>query len=113
MPLPRPGPTPHVPLRRPASTGTSIAHDLRPIYTAPTAADARYRFEEFAEKWGTPYPAIKTAVGERLGGVHTLPRLRRRDPQGHLQHERDRERQRPHPQGRPRPRALPQPNSRR
>ena len=36
-----------------------ISHDLRPIYTAPTAADARYRFEEFAEKWGTPYPAIK------------------------------------------------------
>ncbi len=36
-----------------------ISHDLRPIYTAPTAADAKYRFEEFAEKWGTPYPAIK------------------------------------------------------
>jgi putative transposase len=36
-----------------------IAHDLRPVYTAATEADARARFEEFAEKWGKPYPAIK------------------------------------------------------
>jgi putative transposase len=36
-----------------------IAHDLRPVYTAATEAEARARFEEFAEKWGTPYPAIK------------------------------------------------------
>ncbi|GAA1047792.1 hypothetical protein GCM10009567_20410 [Rothia amarae] len=31
---------------------------MRPIYTAPTVAAARDRFEEFAEKWGKPYPAI-------------------------------------------------------
>lgn len=37
-----------------------ISHDLKPIYTAPTAGAARDRYEEFAEKWGTPYPAIKT-----------------------------------------------------
>jgi putative transposase len=36
-----------------------IAHDLRPVYTAATEAEARARFEEFAEKWGRPYPAIK------------------------------------------------------
>lgn len=36
-----------------------IAKDMKPIYTAPTAAAARDRFEEFAEKWGTPYPAIR------------------------------------------------------
>jgi putative transposase len=36
-----------------------IAHDLRPIYTAATEAEAKARFEEFAEKWGKPYPAIK------------------------------------------------------
>ena len=36
-----------------------IAHDLRPVYTAATEAEARARFEEFAEKWGKPYPAIK------------------------------------------------------
>lgn len=35
-----------------------IAHDLKPVYTAPNAKQARLRFEEFAEKWGKPYPAI-------------------------------------------------------
>ena len=35
-----------------------IARDMKPIYTAPTAAAAQDRFEEFAEKWGKPYPAI-------------------------------------------------------
>ena len=36
-----------------------IAHDLRPVYTAASEAEALARFEEFAEKWGKPYPAIK------------------------------------------------------
>jgi transposase-like protein len=36
-----------------------IAHDLRPVYTAADEAEARARFEEFAEKWGKPYPAIQ------------------------------------------------------
>lgn len=36
-----------------------IARDLRPVYTTATEAEARARFEEFAEKWGKPYPAIK------------------------------------------------------
>ena len=36
-----------------------ISHDLKPIYTAPDPAEARRRYQEFAEKWGTPYPAIK------------------------------------------------------
>ena len=35
-----------------------IAHDLRPVYTAATEAEALARFEEFDEKWGKPYPAI-------------------------------------------------------
>jgi putative transposase len=35
-----------------------IAKDLRPVYTAPTEAAAAARFEEFAETWGTRYPAI-------------------------------------------------------
>ncbi|AKT50948.1 transposase [Arsenicicoccus sp. oral taxon 190] len=38
----------------------SISKDLKPIYTAPTAAAARDRYEEFAEKWGKAYPAIRT-----------------------------------------------------
>lgn len=36
-----------------------IARDLRPVYTAPTEAAARARFEEFAEKWASMYPAIR------------------------------------------------------
>lgn len=36
-----------------------IARDLRPVYTAPAEAAARARFEEFAEKWCTMYPAIR------------------------------------------------------
>jgi putative transposase len=36
-----------------------IAHDLRPVYTAATEPEAKARYEEFAEKWGKPYPAIK------------------------------------------------------
>ncbi len=36
-----------------------ISIDLRPIYTAATATEARRRSEEFAEKWGRAYPAIK------------------------------------------------------
>lgn len=36
-----------------------IARDLKPVYTAPTEAAARARFEEFAETWCTMYPAIR------------------------------------------------------
>jgi putative transposase len=35
-----------------------IARDLKPVYTAPTEAAAKARFEEFAETWGQKYPAI-------------------------------------------------------
>ena len=35
-----------------------IAKDLQPVYTAASEAEAKDRFEEFAEKWGKPYPAI-------------------------------------------------------
>jgi transposase-like protein len=35
-----------------------IAHDLRPVYTAASEAEALARFEEFDQKWGKPYPAI-------------------------------------------------------
>lgn len=36
-----------------------IARDLRPVYTAPNEAAAQARFEEFAEKWASMYPAIR------------------------------------------------------
>ena len=36
-----------------------IAHDLRPVYTAATEAEAAGRgSSEFDDKWGKPYPAI-------------------------------------------------------
>ena len=36
----------------------ALARDLRPVYTAPNAEMAAVRFEEFADKWGSRYPAI-------------------------------------------------------
>jgi hypothetical protein len=35
-----------------------LARDLRPVYTAPNAEMAAVRFADFADKWGTRYPAI-------------------------------------------------------
>jgi transposase-like protein len=74
-----------------------IAKALRPVYTAATEDAATERFLEFADTWGKKYPAIVKLWGERLGRVSAVPGLRRRDPQGHLLHKRDRERQRAHP----------------
>ena len=35
-----------------------MARDLKPVYTAPTEAAAKERFEEFSAAWGERYPAI-------------------------------------------------------
>jgi putative transposase len=37
-----------------------MGKDLKPVYTAPTEAAASDRFAEFAESWGSQYPAIVT-----------------------------------------------------
>src|SRR6478609_6795989 len=37
----------------------AISSDLKPVYTAASEPEARQRMEEFCEKWGTPYPAIR------------------------------------------------------
>ena len=37
-----------------------ISRDLKPVYTAPTVADAERARDEFLDKWGRAYPAIKT-----------------------------------------------------
>jgi putative transposase len=47
----------YLPLRLEGVLGR-IASDLKPIYRAPTRQAAWAAFEEFEEKWGTPYPAI-------------------------------------------------------
>ena len=80
-----------------------IAKALKPVYTAPTEAAAMERFLEFAEAWGEQVSGDRAAVGERLGGVRAVPALRRRDPQGHLHHQRDRVASTPASAGRSRP----------
>ncbi len=35
-----------------------ISRDIKPVYTAATAAAAAARFDEFTEKWGGRYPAV-------------------------------------------------------
>ena len=35
-----------------------LARDLKPVYTAPNAEMAGARFDEFADKWRSRYPAI-------------------------------------------------------
>src|SRR5689334_21653999 len=56
---------------------------------------------------GPPVSGDHPAVGERLGGVHSVPGLRRGDPPGHLLHERDRVAERPLPPGGQGPRSFP------
>src|SRR5262249_3245841 len=38
----------------------ALKRDLKPIYTAPNPAAARYAFEELSEHWGSKYRAIVT-----------------------------------------------------
>ena len=82
-----------------------VAHDLRPVYTAATEAEAKARFEEFAEKWAG-LTRDHQAVAERLVGVCALPGLRRGDPQDHLIDQRDRVVERPLPPCGAGPRAF-------
>ena len=37
-----------------------ISRELKPIYTAPTVADAERARDDFCDKWGRAYPAIRT-----------------------------------------------------
>ena len=57
-----------------------IAHDLRPVYTAASEAEALARFEEFEEKWGKPYPAISRLW--RSAWSEFVPFLERHRPPG-------------------------------
>ena len=67
-----------------------IAHDLRPVYTAASEAEALARFEEFDEKWGKPYPAIsrlwRNAWSEFVPFLDYDVEIRK----DHLLHQRDR-----------------------
>jgi putative transposase len=54
----------------------AIAKGLKPIYTAPTEAAALERFAEFAGAWEAKYPRDREVVGERLGRVRAVLRVR-------------------------------------
>ena len=84
-----------------------LARDLKPIYTAPSAAGRTGPVRRVLRQVGEALPGDHSPVDRRVGGVRAVPRLRRRDPQDHLHHERDRVGQRPAPPRGPRPRALP------
>ena len=74
-----------------------ISRDLRPVYTAPSEAAAKERFTRVRGHVGQPVPGRHPAMGKRVERIRAVPGLRRRNPPGHLQHERDRIRQRPLP----------------
>lgn len=58
-----------------------MAKDLRPVYTAVNEADAQARLDEFHDKWGDRYPAIKTlwsnAWAEFVPFLDYSPEIRR------------------------------------
>ncbi len=58
-----------------------MAKDLRPIYTAVNEADAHVRLDEFHDKWGEQYPAIRTlwtnAWSEFVPFLDYSPEIRR------------------------------------
>ena len=85
----------------------ALNRDVKPIYTAVNAAAARAALDELAETMGAAVSGDHPAVAERLGRVHSLPRLRRRDPPGDLHHQRHRVAERPLPAGGQGPRPLP------
>jgi putative transposase len=59
----------------------AMAKDLRPVYTAINEADAQVRLDEFHDKWGDRYPAIRTlwsnAWSEFVPFLDYSPEIRR------------------------------------
>lgn len=58
-----------------------MAKDLRPVYTAVNEADAQGRLDEFHDRWGDKYPAIRTlwanAWSEFVPFLDYSPEIRR------------------------------------
>jgi len=59
----------------------AMAKDLRPVYTAVNESDAQVRLDEFHDKWGDRYPAIRTlwanAWSEFVPFLDYSPEIRR------------------------------------
>ncbi len=85
-----------------------IAKLLKPVYTAPTRGGRPGQVRRVRRRLGQEIPGDREAVGERVGGVHSIPAVRHRDPSHRLHDERDRVGQRPYPAGGQGPRALPE-----
>jgi putative transposase len=68
----------------------ALRKDLKLIYTAPTPDAAAIALEELDEKWGRRYGALIRLVAQRVGTVHPLFGLRRRNKETDLLHQRDR-----------------------
>jgi putative transposase len=67
-----------------------VARDLKPIYTAIDAEDARDCLEAFDEKWGRRFPVITQAWLNAWEYVIPFPRVPRRGAAGDLHDQRDR-----------------------
>ena len=95
----------HVPLRS-RKYWDQISRDVKPVYTAPTPADALRARDEFLDKWGRAYPAIRTlwlnAWEEFIPFLDYDVEIRKV-----ICSTNDRARERPLPASCPRPRALP------
>ena len=98
----------HLPLRVAEIPGADLPRHANRSTPRPTAAEAKRRYAEFVEKWGRALPGHQEALGQRLGGVHPVPGLPRRDPPGAVLDQRDREPERSLPPGGACPRPLPQ-----
>ena len=92
---------------RPASTGIRSNATSDRSTPRSTPRPPRTALRRVHREMGAALPGDHPALGERLERVRAVPGLRRRDPPGHLLHERDRVTQRPLPAGDPGPRALP------
>ena len=68
----------------------ALKHDVKPIYTAVNADRRQGRAGGADREVGHQVRRDHPAVEQRLGGVHPVPGLRRRDPHRDLLHERHR-----------------------
>ncbi|APE12717.1 hypothetical protein BO226_25565 (plasmid) [Rhodococcus sp. 2G] len=62
----------------------AIVKSLKPVYTAPSEQAAKDRFTRVRRRVGRAVAGDRAVVGEGLGGVRSVPRVRRRDPAGDL-----------------------------
>ena len=85
----------------------AIAKALKPVYRTHRGRGAG-TVRRVHRDVGRQVSSHRPALGTGLGGVRSVPGLRRRDPHRRLQHQRDRECERPHPASGAGSRTLPE-----